>query len=190
MLFLFIFEVCVSLSLRDMLCLFLFVCTCRCNHICTRLYLQFCFSCYVTVVGCVCVFFTKSDFYVCDASVLYFLLYMFHVWLMNSCDSVFWNWFRFMLLCLIRIVKFIYLFLHICNHTWMHVVHLIVFTYMSPCGKLRCQTCYFVAIFREHYTMMNVSWKEQFPAKKKNRHVGSYDKSLTTLGRRAGVSRW
>ena len=46
---------------------------------------------------------------------------------MNSCDSVFLNNFRFVLLQSIRIVYFMYLFLHMCDLTRIHVVHVFVF---------------------------------------------------------------
>ena len=50
------------------MCVFLYVCTCL------RLYLQFSVACSANVVGCVCVH-TKSDFHICDVSVLCFLFF-------------------------------------------------------------------------------------------------------------------
>ena len=102
-------------------------------------------SCIVSIVcvlcvrkHAICIRYTVFPFLLEDASVLCYIFicvtFMFNS--RNECDSGFLERFRFMLF-LVGIVKFMYLFLHICNLTCIHVVYVFVFVYMSLSGKLR-----------------------------------------------------
>ena len=71
------------------------------------------------------------------------------------------------------------LFLHICNFTWTHVVHVFVFFFLHTCLQVVITMTNVILCCDLQRTLHHDEWfsKGAIASENKNRHVGSYDET-------------